>query len=156
MGKRQQYSVLLGWLRDLEDLIRDESQEGVAMFERVQDALTVPSTPPVELASCRTTMRSPTAARELERRLTTLAVATKMSTPLLPGWYVWLAVHVSNSTCRWSLPGGAGSGPADRQPTVLKNGAGLFLPNGGDAWQGLSAPPDPGAPASAPTGSTVG
>lgn len=60
-------------------------------------------TSPVELVTGRTVCLSPTAARELMRRLIMLGASSKMRTPLLPGWYVWLAVETAGSTCLWSM-----------------------------------------------------
>lgn len=61
------------------------------------------TTGPLELVSCKTVCTTQTMATELVRRLAMLGASSKMSTPLLPGWYVWLSATRYGRTVRWQM-----------------------------------------------------
>lgn len=62
-----------------------------------------PTSVPLQLMLGKTICSTPTAAREMVRRLASLNASSKMSSPLCPGWYVWLTADNVGPTVYWRL-----------------------------------------------------
>lgn len=64
---------------------------------------TMPTSFPMELVTGKTVCSTQGAARELERRLNVLGASSKLSTPVMPGFYVYLWAKAHKCTCRWQI-----------------------------------------------------